>query len=183
MECGSHLFFWIISLKLKGYLLEGTIYHVSTTCIHPFTLSSLHVRGLILVAETCNTTSCLRYVMACKWEEAIKCNGEMLIWRNLAMEVGKIALVAIVYNLWKQGNNNFFFFLESFNLWRSLLMIALYHQSKTSISFWCRQGLNPRSLIQPSETLTVKLTRTHQGNNNWYSSLQLTWKNYFFGKI
>ena len=26
------------------------------------------------------------------------------------MEVGKIALVAIVYNLWKQGNNNFFFF-------------------------------------------------------------------------
>ena len=110
MECGSHLFFWIISLKLKEYLLEGTIYHVSTTCIHPFTLSPLHVRGLILVAETCNTTSCLRYVMACKWEEAIKCNGEMLIWRNLAMEVGKIALVAIVYNLWKQGNNNFFFF-------------------------------------------------------------------------
>ena len=83
------------------------------------------------------------------------------------MEVGKIALVAIVYNLWKQGTNNFFFFfLESFNLWRPLLMIALYHQSKTSISFWCRRGLNPRSLIQPSKTLLVKLTRTHQGNNN-----------------
>ena len=76
----------------------------------PFHIKSTHVRGLILVAETCNTTSCLRYVMACKWEEAIKCNGEMLIWRNLAMEVGKIALVAIVYNLWKQGTNNFFFF-------------------------------------------------------------------------
>ena len=77
------------------------------------------------------------------------------------MEVGKIALVAIVYNLWKQGNNNFFLFLESFNLWRSLLMIALYHQSKTSISFWCRQGLNPRSLIQPSKSLPIELTGTH----------------------
>ena len=123
MECGSHLFFWIISLKLKGYLLEGAIYHVSATCIHPFTWSPLHVRELILVAGTCNTTSRLRYVMACKWEEVIKCNGEILIWRNLAMEVGKIALAAIVYNLWKQRNNN------------------------------------------------------------WYSGLQLTWKNYFFGKI
>ena len=27
--------------------------------------------------------------------------------------------------------------------------------------FLCRRGLNPRSLIQPSETLPVKLTRTH----------------------
>ena len=25
----------------------------------------------------------------------------------------------------------------------------------------CRQGLNPKSLIQPSETLPVKLTETH----------------------
>ena len=29
------------------------------------------------------------------------------------------------------------FFLESFNLWLSFLMIALYHQSKTPINFWC----------------------------------------------
>ena len=41
-------------------------------------------------------------------------------------------------------------------------MIALYHQTKTPISFWCRQGLNPRSLIQPSETLPVELTGTHE---------------------
>ena len=33
-----------------------------------------------------------------------------------------------------------------------------YHQTKTSISFWCRQGLNLISLIQLSETLLVELT-------------------------
>ena len=35
----------------------------------------------------------------------------------------------------------FFFFWESFNLWRPLLMITLYHQTKTPISFWYRQKL------------------------------------------
>ena len=39
-------------------------------------------------------------------------------------------------------------------------MIALYHQTKTPIGFWCKQGMNLKSLIQPSETLLVKLTRT-----------------------
>ena len=29
----------------------------------------------------------------------------------------------------------FFFFLESFNLWRPLLISILYHQTKTSINF------------------------------------------------
>ena len=37
-------------------------------------------------------------------------------------------------------------------------MIAFYHQTKTPIGFWCRRGLNTRSLIQPSETLPVELT-------------------------
>ena len=55
-----------------------------------------------------------------------------------------------------------FFFLESFNLWRLLLISALCHQTKTPISFWCRWKLNLRSLIQPSETLPVELTRTHK---------------------
>ena len=58
----------------------------------------------------------------------------------------------------------FFFFVflrESFNLWHPLLMIALYHQTKTPISFWYRQGLNPRSLIQPSKSLPIELTGTH----------------------
>ena len=46
----------------------------------------------------------------------------------------------------------------SFNLWRPLLIITLYHQTKTPISFLYRWGLNPRSLIQLSETLSVELT-------------------------
>ena len=50
------------------------------------------------------------------------------------------------------------FFLENFNLWHPLLMIAFYHQIKTPISFWCKQGLNLKSLIQPFETLPVELT-------------------------
>ena len=36
-----------------------------------------------------------------------------------------------------------------------------FHQTKTPISFWCRQGLNSRSPIQPSETLPIELTETH----------------------
>ena len=52
-------------------------------------------------------------------------------------------------------------FTSDDNLWRLLLMIALYHQTKTPISFWCRQGLNHISLIQPLETLLVELTGTH----------------------
>ena len=41
------------------------------------------------------------------------------------------------------------------NLRRPLLIITLYYQTKTSIIFWCKQGLNLRSLIQPLETLSV----------------------------
>ena len=40
-------------------------------------------------------------------------------------------------------------------------MITLYHQAKISISFWCKRGLNPRSLIQPLETLLIELTGIH----------------------
>ena len=50
---------------------------------------------------------------------------------------------------------------ESFNLWRPHLIITLYYQTKTPISFWCRQRLNPKSLIQQSETLPIELTGTH----------------------
>ena len=38
---------------------------------------------------------------------------------------------------------------------------ALYHQTKTPIGFWCRWGLNSKSLIQPSKTLPIELTGTH----------------------
>ena len=41
-------------------------------------------------------------------------------------------------------------------------MIAFYHQTKTPISFWCKWGLNLRSLIQQSETLPVELIGTHK---------------------
>ena len=40
-------------------------------------------------------------------------------------------------------------------------MIILYYQTKTLISFWCRQGSNFRSFIQPSEILPIELTGTH----------------------
>ena len=67
-----------------------------------------------------------------------------------------------LYNYLLKIHARFFLsFLESYNLWRLLLMIALYRQTKTPINFWYRQGLNPRSLIQPSNTLLVELTETH----------------------
>ena len=43
----------------------------------------------------------------------------------------------------------------------TLLMMVIYHQTKTPISFWYRRGLNPRSFIQLLESLLVELTRTH----------------------
>ena len=64
----------------------------------------------------------------------------------------------------------FFFFLESFNLWCPLLIIILYHQTKTPISFCCRQELNLKILIQPSETLLVDLIETYT-NPTSYSKM------------
>ena len=40
-------------------------------------------------------------------------------------------------------------------------MIFIYHQTKIQINFLCRQGLNPKSLIQQSETLPIKLIGTY----------------------
>ena len=60
--------------------------------------------------------------------------------------------------------NHFFFFGEIFNLWRPLLIIALYYQTQTPINIWYKWGLNPRFLIQPSETLPVELTKTHMNH-------------------
>ena len=44
--------------------------------------------------------------------------------------------------------------------------------------FWCRRGLNPRSLIQPSETLPVELTGTHVQFHNFIFHLKAS--NYFY---
>ena len=67
-----------------------------------------------------------------------------------------------------QGPFFFFFFEIEF---QPFLMIALYHQTKISISFWCRQGVNPRFLIQPSKTLPIELTGTHYLRPIWYPYL------------
>ena len=40
-------------------------------------------------------------------------------------------------------------------------MRAFYHRTKIPISFWCRRGLNPKSLIQPSKILPIELIGTH----------------------
>ena len=54
-----------------------------------------------------------------------------------------------------------FFFGESFNLLRPLLMLALHLQTNVSIGFWYRQGLNFKSFIQLLEILLIELTGTH----------------------
>ena len=53
------------------------------------------------------------------------------------------------------------FFLKSFNLWYPLLMSTICYQTKTPISFWYRRKLNPKSLIQSLENLSIELTGTH----------------------
>jgi len=40
-------------------------------------------------------------------------------------------------------------------------MIVLYYQIKTLIGFWCKRELNHKSLIQPSEILSVEVTEIH----------------------
>ena len=40
-------------------------------------------------------------------------------------------------------------------------MIGLCYQTKTPIDFWYRRGLNPCSLFQRQETLSVELIVTH----------------------
>ena len=68
----------------------------------------------------------------------------------------------VIFSTTKYQNVAIFFLRESFNLWRPLLIITFYHQTKTPINFWCRRGLNPRSLIQLSETLLIELTGTYK---------------------
>ena len=53
------------------------------------------------------------------------------LWNEYVLEI------RIVLNRGDKINPNLFiyFFLKSFNLWCSLLMITLYHQTKTSIGF------------------------------------------------
>ena len=66
----------------------------------------------------------------------------------------------------KKIYNEFFFFGKSFNIYRPLSMKILCHQTKTPISFWCRQGLNSKSLIKSTKTLLITLTETHNSIMN-----------------
>ena len=59
----------------------------------------------------------------------------------------------------QQSTSFFCFFLESFNLWCSLLKITPNQQTKTPIGFWYRREIRP--LIQLLEILLVELTGTH----------------------
>ena len=44
----------------------------------------------------------------------------------------------------------------------SVIDDALYYQIKIIIGFWCRRRLDPKFLIQSSETLPVELTGTRK---------------------
>ena len=67
----------------------------------------------------------------------------------------------------ERGDNSKFCNIDSFLFWREYHLMVLtlddssYHQTKTLIGFWCRWELNPRSLIQPSDTLSIELIGTH----------------------
>ena len=79
--------------------------------------------------------------------------------RKLRPNYIKHSPLSLLFNIWLYTHMHVFW--ESFNLWHPLLIITYYHQTKTPISFWCRRGLNPRSLIQPSEILPIELTGTY----------------------
>ena len=95
------------------------------------------------------------------------CNTDHFFYLTLtnasALTVGKIYIILnkLIWVIFGGFYFYFLFFLENFNLWRLLLMIVFYHQTKTPIGFWCKRRLNPRSLTQPSETLPIELTGTH----------------------
>ena len=52
-------------------------------------------------------------------------------------------------------------FWQNFNLWRTLLVIDFFIYIKTPIDFLYKWGLNLRSLIQLSNSLSVELTGTN----------------------
>ena len=53
------------------------------------------------------------------------------------------------------------FFFKRVSTYNICFDDAFYYQIKTPIDFWYRRELNSKSLIQPSETLLIELTKTH----------------------
>ena len=58
-------------------------------------------------------------------------------------------------------------FLKEFQLIASTLDDSSLSSDQALISFWCRRELNPISLIQLLETLSVELIGTHNDPFNW----------------
>ena len=65
------------------------------------------------------------------------------------------------YSLKSYPLGGFFFFEREFQPMASTPDNSYLLSEQDTNQFWCRQGLNPTSLIQLSETLPVELTRTH----------------------
>ena len=65
---------------------------------------------------------------------------------------------------------------------------VFYYQTKTPNKFWYKWRLNPKSFIQPLETLPVELTKTHNfcflGRDWWWQTLlwnyEINFTNEFF---
>ena len=85
----------------------------------------------------------------------------------------KTTLINLKYSTWKIQTKSlwngslflqfslFFYCYDRISTYETyFMMIALYHPAKTPISFWCKWGLNPKSLIWWQEILTIELTRT-----------------------
>ena len=73
----------------------------------------------------------------------------------------QILKLAMKWEKWYSSPYIYIYIFENFNLWRLFLMMAHCHQTKIPIDFRCRQKLNPRFLIQLSETLPVNLIRIY----------------------
>ena len=63
-----------------------------------------------------------------------------------------MALVLVKKRNLRNFNHNYIL-RDCFNLWRLLLILVLYYQTKTLIGFLCRQRFNPKSLEGCSEVL------------------------------
>ena len=87
----------------------------------------------------------------------------------------------------------FFFFFFSFIIEFQLMTFdfdncVFYYQTKTPNKFWYKWRLNPKSFIQPLETLPVELTKTHNfcflGRDWWWQTLlwnyEINFTNEFF---
>ena len=77
-----------------------------------------------------------------------------------------------------KGGSFFFFWIEFQSIVFGFDDCSLYRQTKTLIDFWCKCGLNHRSLIQSLETLLVELTRIHSKCGNFNIKIEVLMQKY-----